>query len=145
MKTRPSALIVKDNKILTLKYIYNDEVLNALPGGNVEDNESVKETLIRELQEELGIEINVKELFSVAETYNPVKKSSILHLTFLADIARGVPSPNKEETSALGIEWIELDSITTKNLYPNISTQIKMSKDNLHANKYLGTLDQKWL
>lgn len=145
MKTRPSALIIKDNKILTLKYVYNDQPLYALPGGNVEDNESIKDTLIRELQEELGIDIEVNELFAVAETYNPTKKTNILHLTFTAKIASGVPTPNKEQTTTLGIEWLNIDTLTEKNLYPNISTQIKLSCDNCHTNKYLGTLDQKWL
>jgi 8-oxo-dGTP diphosphatase len=145
MKTRPSALIIKDNKILTLKYVYNDQPLYALPGGNVEDNESVKDTLVRELQEELGIDIEVNELFSVAETYNPTKKTNILHLTFVSEITNGTPIPNQEQTTTLGVEWLNIETLSEKNLYPNISTQIKLSSDNYHTNKYLGTLDQKWL
>lgn len=138
-------MIIKDNKILTLKYVYNGQPLYALPGGNVEDNEYVADTLVRELQEELGVDISVKDLFSVAETYNPTKKSNIIHMTFRADISKGEPTPDKSQTTTLGVEWIDINTIEEKNLYPNIGGHIKKSNDNSHTNKYLGAIDQKWL
>lgn len=138
-------MIIKDNKILTLKYVYNGQPLYALPGGNVEDNENVAETLTRELQEELGVDILVKDLFSVAETYNPTKKSNVIHMTFKVDISKGEPIPDKSQTTTLGVEWLDIDTVDEQNLYPNIGLHIKKSKDNLHINKYLGAIDQKWL
>ncbi|HTF81257.1 MAG TPA: NUDIX domain-containing protein [Cytophagales bacterium] len=145
MKTRPSALIIKDSKILTLKYVYNGAALFALPGGNVEHNETIKDTLIRELEEELGINIIIKDLFSVGETYNPEKNSNILHLTFIAEISGGSPVPNPEHTTCLGVEWIDIQDVAHINMYPNIAKHIAISSDNTHTNKYLGLLDQKWL
>ena len=40
------------------EYIYY-----TFPGGHVEENETFEETVIREIEEELGIKIEVKELF----------------------------------------------------------------------------------
>ena len=39
MKTRPSAIILADNKLLTLKYNYHGNLLYAIPGGNLEFGE----------------------------------------------------------------------------------------------------------
>lgn len=145
MKTRPSAIIVKGNKILTLKYSYGGQLLFALPGGNVEENEIIKETLIRELQEELGIQTNVLNIVAVAETYNETKKSSVLHLCFITEITAGEPIPNPEQTTTLGVEWLEIEKLEEYNLYPNIIESIKKLPNTEINNIYLGAIQQKWL
>lgn len=48
---RTKALIIKDNKIL----IANENNVFHFPGGHVEDNERLKDCLIREIKEETGI------------------------------------------------------------------------------------------
>lgn len=62
-------LIIKENKILLIKKNggpYDGKL--DLPGGSIEFNEKIEEALIRELDEEVGIEITDYKLFDVVTT-----------------------------------------------------------------------------
>lgn len=143
MKTRPSAIILSDNKLLTLKYNYNGNWLYAIPGGNLEFGEKLELALKRELAEELGLEIEVLNLLFLAEVHQQDKDT--LHCVFNAQIVSGTPKLNPIETTALEICWIAIESIEDYNLYPNIKTQIKEhfleGKDH---QVFLGEITQPW-
>ena len=61
----PSAIgaIVKDNEILLVKKVSEDKW--SLPGGFQELNESIEETVIREIKEELNMDAKIGELISI--------------------------------------------------------------------------------
>jgi 8-oxo-dGTP diphosphatase len=143
MKTRPSAIILVDNKLLTLKYNYNGNLLYAIPGGNLEFGEKLEEALKRELQEEIGLEIEVQNLLFLAEVHQQNKDT--LHCVFNTKIVSGIPQLNPKETSALEICWLPINNLDEYNLYPNIKTQIKEhfieAKDH---QVFLGEISQPW-
>jgi ADP-ribose pyrophosphatase YjhB (NUDIX family) len=143
MKTRPSAIIIADNKLLTLKYNYSGNLLYAIPGGNLEFGEKLEVALKRELEEEIGLEIEVQDLLFLAEVHQPNKDT--LHCVFNAKIVSGKPVLNPKETTALQICWLPIENIEEYNLYPNIKTQIKEyfveGKDH-HV--FLGEISQPW-
>lgn len=143
MKTRPSAIIMADNKILTLKYNYNGNLLYALPGGNLEFGEKLEVALKRELEEEIGLEIEVQDLLFLAEVHQPNKDT--LHCVFNAKIVSGKPELNPQETTALEICWIPIENLEENNLYPNIKIQIKehFVEDKDHQ-VFLGEISQPW-
>lgn len=145
MKIRPSAIIIENNKILTLKYNYNGQYLNTLPGGNVENDENIKDTLKRELFEEIKVNVQVQDLVLVAETYNQIKKSKVLHLIFKVHIIDGIPTPDSKETTAIGVEWVNLDDINNKNFYPNVTSEINQLNNVKNQTIYLGEIPQKWI
>jgi ADP-ribose pyrophosphatase YjhB (NUDIX family) len=144
MKTRPSAIIIADNKLLTLKYNYNGNTLYAIPGGNLEFGEKLEEALARELEEEIGLEIEVQNLIFIAEVH--VQKKDTLHCIFKAKIVSGIPNLNPKETTALEICWLPINDLEDYNLYPNIKTEIKEhfleGKDH---QVFLGEINQPWL
>ncbi len=143
MKTRPCAVILIDNKLLTLKYIYNKTPIFAIPGGNLEFGEKLEVALERELKEEIGLEIKVQDLLFLAEVHQQDKDT--LHCVFNAQIISGTPKLNPKETTALEICWIPLDSIEDFNLYPNIKTQIKEHfLDGKDHDVFLGEITQPW-
>jgi ADP-ribose pyrophosphatase YjhB (NUDIX family) len=143
MKTRPSAIILSDNNLLTLKYNYNGNLLYAIPGGNLEFGEKLEEALERELQEEIGLVIEVQNLLFLAEVHQQNKDT--LHCVFNTKIVSGIPQLNPKETTALEICWIPIETIEDYNLYPNIKTQIKEhfieAKDH---QVFLGEISQPW-
>ncbi|MDD3284045.1 MAG: NUDIX domain-containing protein [Patescibacteria group bacterium] len=55
---RPTAIIVKDNKILLMHRIKNGKEYYAFPGGHIEGGENIKETFLREMKEELNFKIS---------------------------------------------------------------------------------------
>lgn len=72
MQTVVAAVIVQDGRVFCAKRPM-DKILGGLwefPGGKVEPGESLEEALIREIKEELGIEITItKHLLNVVHEY----------------------------------------------------------------------------
>ena len=61
------AIIIVEGKVLCQRNVEKDEF--ALPGGHIERGETVRETLIRELEEETGMPIFVGKLTYINENF----------------------------------------------------------------------------
>ena len=78
------------------------------PGGSVEFNETLEHALVREVMEEYGFEIDVKELLDVVDHIIPAEKQHWVSPTFICSVKSGTPmirEPHKCEA----IGWFELD------------------------------------
>lgn len=66
-----------------------DEYFWEFPGGKIEPHESKEEAIIRELKEELNVDVHVKQLIC---DFDDIRETHILHLTaFLCEIISGTP------------------------------------------------------
>lgn len=81
-------LIIKDNKILLIKKNggpYDGKY--DLPGGTIEFEESIEDALVRELNEEVGIDITDYKLYDVISTniewYHKDELQQIKHIAIL--------------------------------------------------------------
>ena len=129
---------------MLMRYEYNGHSVYNFPGGNRENGEPIKETLEREMVEELGVSIKVNELILIGEVISKDQKADTLHIVFSCEIIENEPVINKNETSAIDLAWIEIEEITSLNLYPNIGQELI---ERLHNNKkpaYLGKIKQVW-
>lgn len=144
MNIRPAALIIKNKKILLLKYNYNGNIVYNIPGGNHENNEAMADTLSREMIEELNIKIVVEDLILVTEATRQNKTEKVLHLIFECKITENEPVINKNETSAEEVVWLPTEEINKVNLYPNIGNQILSRIETNNPKIYLGTINQPW-
>ena len=63
MKKTARAIIIKDNKLLVFfrrkKKNGKEIIYYAIPGGHLEDGETLEETCIREIKEELNLDIEI--------------------------------------------------------------------------------------
>jgi ADP-ribose pyrophosphatase YjhB (NUDIX family) len=82
-KIRATGILIIDNKLLIVKQKVDDNRNWSLPGGRVENNETITEGLERELLEETGIIIKCDKLLYLCERIN--KDERYLHITFLAN------------------------------------------------------------
>lgn len=107
MKEVVAALIYRENRFMICQRPQDkaQALLWEFAGGKVEPGETKQQALKREFQEELGVELNVGEIYM--EVTHPYEEGSI-HLTvFLAEIAKGEPKLLEHHD----LRWITPDEI----------------------------------
>lgn len=102
--------LIKDNEVVVTKYKKGNkkEGYYDIPGGKIEEGESPKQTAIREMKEETGIEIqNLK--YKGIMTIEYLDRLFIFD-TFITKEYEGEPQEFEENTS----EWIDIDELLKK-------------------------------
>lgn len=78
-----------------------------LPGGFITYSESPEQSLVREVKEETGLDIEVKELFHVATGIGEKSGHYFMVFLYLCDIVGGEIKPEPSEIEA--VEWLPLN------------------------------------
>ena len=98
-----AALIFRDGKLLITKR-HAEAHLGGLwefPGGKREPGETFEQCLVREIREELGVEISVGELFEEVNHDYPEKS---VHLKFfICELLAGEPQP----LGCAALKWVD--------------------------------------
>jgi 8-oxo-dGTP diphosphatase len=134
---RAVGIIIKDNKILVFRRLKDELGYYAFPGGGVEEGETPEATVVREMKEELCLDIKIVKLLfiiSIEKENNTLfqieagkdrKGYSKDQYFYLITEFIGTPElggPEKEranENNQYHIEWIPLEKIHEINdLYP---------------------------
>ncbi len=122
---RVAGVVIHNNHILFQKGVRDNFWF--LPGGRAELNETAQETIIREMQEELGVEIRVERLLWVVENLFKFENATTheLGLYFLMSFPEDTPIYEQgsifERDHAgdhLVFEWLPLDQLAESALYP---------------------------
>lgn len=100
------AIIIEDGKLLTMfrRKIKKDGSVKeyyVIPGGGLEESETLEENVIRELKEEFNVDIEIVKFLSTEEYDDTIANY------FLCKIVNGTPKLGEEE----------LDRITPENYY----------------------------
>jgi len=117
-------VIIKNNqgKILILKrnsIDFNYPNLWDVPGGGVDNGESLYEAAEREAKEECGLEINIEENY-FNDFYHPEKKIHIYG--FKADLISGEILLSEEHTE---FKWITKDDWQNFEYIPSVTATLK--------------------
>lgn len=102
-----AAVIKQDNRILICQRAKDDDfaLLWEFPGGKLEKGETLEECIVREITEELGLEIKVNGVLAVSR-HNDGEQD--VHFTFYeADIVGGDVTLNVHEAAV----WAPLDTL----------------------------------
>ncbi len=130
-RVRASGICIRDNKILLIHRINLElekekQEYYVIPGGGVEDNETIEDAVIREMKEETSLDVTLGELFYELEDYDGQGK----FLKYYAYICEYMSGEIKlEENSVEAVEmkdglqffnpvWFPLSEIKDIVLYP---------------------------
>lgn len=112
-----AAAIVRDGKVFATQRGYGEFKDGwEFPGGKIEAGETAEEALVREIREELEVEIEVEKLLDVVEYDYPQFHLSLM--CFICRIKSGEPVLKEHEAAKwLGqeeltsVEWLPADQI----------------------------------
>ena len=112
------AVIVQDGKILLVKRgVEPAKNRWSIPGGMVELGEKVRDTLIREVKEECGLNVEIVRLMDVVDSITLNEEGRVqfhfVILDFLAQVKDGTLKPADDVSDA---RWIPLEEVETYDL-----------------------------
>jgi 8-oxo-dGTP pyrophosphatase MutT (NUDIX family) len=122
---RSVAVLLNETKVLIHKSAKDN--FWALPGGRVEFHEPANETVKREMQEELGIDVCVERLLWVVENFFSYNEKSYHELGFYFLVSTDKPTnfstknqgfPGIEKNKDLIFQWQEIAALNTIELQP---------------------------
>ena len=139
IRNSAKALIIKDGKMAAIRINDDHEEWFIMPGGGQESGEQLSEAVRREVAEELGLEVEPKELAFVVEgvqgeTFHRVD------LVFLCEYIRPIENAQLHgDTNQTGVEWLDIATLNTSKLYPSkLRRQIMNLYEGKPTRVYLG-------
>lgn len=123
-------LLIKDRKVLLLRR-YNtgyEDGHYGLPSGHLEENESVTNALSREVKEEIGIKLNLKNI-QLVHVMHRKEEDIRVDLFFTTKKYQGEPK-NAEPKKCDDLRWAPLKNLP-QNTIPYIAKAIKNYSQNI--------------
>ncbi len=139
IRNSAKALIIKDGKMLAVKISDGNDEWYIMPGGGQVASESLTEAVCREVAEEIGVSVSVKDLAFVIEGLHGERFHRV-DLVFLCEYNEEIENAVLQgDTNQVGYAWLDIKSLNTAPLYPS---KLRRQIMNLHEGKkytvYLG-------
>ena len=139
VRNAAKALIIKDGKMLAIKLKDEQDEWYIMPGGGQDVEEILPETVCREVAEELGLQVEAKDLVFVIEGVHGESFHRV-DLVFLCEyIGKIENAVLQSDTYQVGYDWLDIKSLNTTPLYPS---KLRRQIMNLYEGKaykvYLG-------
>lgn len=139
IRTSAKALIIKDGKMLAIKIKDGEEEWFIMPGGGQEAEETLPETLKREVLEEMGVLVEVKDLVFVIEGVHGEDFHRV-DMVFLCEyLGQQEDAERICDTNQAGFKWLDISTLNTAPLYPSkLRRQIMNLQEGKSYKVYLG-------
>ena len=133
---------VRDNEGRILLIHKVDNNLWALPGGGHDPGESITDTVIREVKEETGLDVEVVRLVGTytnprhVMAYDDGEVRQQFSLCFEARWIGGTPREDGTETKE--VRWVSPADLEMLNMHPSMRLRIEHATDSDREHPYLG-------
>jgi ADP-ribose pyrophosphatase YjhB (NUDIX family) len=110
---RVTGVLVENGKILLVNQKVSSNRSWSLPGGRLEQGETLEEGIIRELFEETGLNVKVIKLLYICDKSDAAPP--LLHITFLLERASGeikLPTNEFDENPIYDVKFVDINEIT---------------------------------
>jgi len=135
MKHRISVggLVVHNDKALMVNHkIAGRYDFWVAPGGGVQGTESLEEAVIREVKEETGVNVQIKNLLYIEEMYNPQERS--VKFWYHCEFINGLLDCSAEEAIAehiIDVKFMDQDELRDNTVFPHMLLGDFWEKKNL--------------
>jgi ADP-ribose pyrophosphatase YjhB (NUDIX family) len=134
MRVKVRAVVLKDGKVVVSRERRQGEEYLLLPGGRVQNGESIAEALVREVAEEVGLDVVPDRLLYVAEVVGSYGVHDV-NLVWLAEL--------RNATTAIAADaLVPLESPEAASIMPPIMERIAADATNGwdEAPRWLGNI-----
>lgn len=118
VRTSAKAVIFRNDCVLGIKLHDADGDFYILPGGGQNTGELLPDTVQREVAEETGIDVRVKDLAFVIEG-SEGEPFHRVDLVFLCDFLGENQPVTCPDTHQIGLEWLKVEKLNRLPLYPS--------------------------
>lgn len=122
------AVIVKDDKVLMIERYKNSRHYYVFPGGGIDEGEAPEETVVRELQEELGLEIHEPKLIYTLEEDAGTQYFYLVKEYAGEPVIGGEEKERSDENNVYLPGWFDISSLKGLDIWPELI-------DNIYRNK----------
>lgn len=112
LQVRVTGILIEDDKILLVNQNVTSDRKWSLPGGRVEQGETLEEAIVREIEEETGLATRVSKLLYLCD--KPDASPSLLHITFLLEKIGGqtrLPSNEFDQNPIHDVEMVPINDL----------------------------------
>ena len=88
MQKRVRGILIEDGVITLIKRTRDGEIFYVFPGGGVDEGETDEQALEREIKEELGIDVSVKELVA-KQNFGKHKSKECMNFFYVCKVKGG--------------------------------------------------------
>ncbi|MFH1832063.1 MAG: NUDIX domain-containing protein [bacterium] len=124
-----AAIVLHNDKILLVRY-HNPKGQSFLvgPGGGVQGEESMPQAIIREVEEETGIEVRPTKMLFVEEILS--KRHRMVKTWFLCEFIDGelLETEDAKDEGIIEVCWYKKEQLTNEIVYPEILKEIDWTK-----------------
>jgi ADP-ribose pyrophosphatase YjhB (NUDIX family) len=110
-----TGLVLRRGRVLLVasRYASHAEPLWNLPGGRQKPGELLSETVVREVFEETGLRVRVKELAYMSESYDGAEH--FINATFLVSLQKSTSAPARfDRDHIVEVAWVPVTEIAKR-------------------------------